>query len=66
MYPANRLKVECYILSLTSTAGRTSRVLFADVIPWINKASLALSNTKIRVVCPSVCLSVTEGHRKWP
>ena len=30
------------LLSLRSTAGRTSRVLLADVIPWINKASLAL------------------------
>ena len=30
------------LLSLTSTAGRTSRILVADVIPWINKASLAL------------------------
>ena len=30
------------LLSPTSTAGRTSRVLLADVIPWINKISLAL------------------------
>ena len=30
------------LLSLTSTTGRTSRVLLADVIPWINKASLVL------------------------
>ena len=30
------------LLSLTSTACRTLRVLLADVIPWINKASLAL------------------------
>jgi hypothetical protein len=30
------------LLSLTSTAGRTSRVLLADVIPWTNIASLAL------------------------
>ena len=30
------------LLSLTSTAGRTSRILVADVIPWINKASPAL------------------------
>jgi hypothetical protein len=28
--------------SLTSTAGRTSRVFLAYVIPWINKASLVL------------------------
>ena len=30
------------LLSLTSIAGRTSRVLLADVILWINIASLAL------------------------
>ena len=30
------------IISLTSTTGRNSRVLLANVIPWINKASLAL------------------------
>ena len=30
------------LLSLISTADRTSRVLLADVIPWINKASLVL------------------------
>jgi hypothetical protein len=30
------------LLSLTSTVGQTSRVLLADVIPWINMASLAL------------------------
>ena len=36
-----KLSATC-ILSLTSTAGRTSRALLADVIPWINKASLAL------------------------
>ena len=30
------------LLSLTSTAGQTSHVLLADIIPWINKASLAL------------------------
>ena len=32
------------LLSPTSTAGRTSHVLLADVIPWINKASFALYN----------------------
>ena len=30
------------LLSPTSTTGQTSRVLLADVIPWINKASVAL------------------------
>ena len=30
------------LLSPTSTAGRTSRVLLADIIPWLNKASLVL------------------------
>ena len=30
------------LLSLTSTAGQTSCILLADVILWINKASLAL------------------------
>ena len=29
--------------SLTSTSGKTSRILLADIIPWINKASLALA-----------------------
>ena len=29
-------------LSLVCTAGQISRILLADVIPWINKASLAL------------------------
>ena len=32
------------LLSLSSTTGWTSRVLLADVIPWINKASLVLYN----------------------
>ena len=30
------------LLSLLSTAGRTSHILLDDVIPWINKASLVL------------------------
>ena len=30
------------LLSLTNTAGQTSNILLADVIPWINKASLML------------------------
>jgi hypothetical protein len=34
--------ISCELLSLTSTAGRTSRVFLAYVIPWINKASLEL------------------------
>ena len=34
--------ISCELLSLTSTAGRTSRVFLAYVIPWINKASLVL------------------------
>jgi hypothetical protein len=37
----------CKLLSLTSTAGRTSRVFLAYVIPWINKASLALYIARI-------------------
>ena len=32
------------LLSLISTASQTSRILLADVIPWINKASLVLYN----------------------
>jgi hypothetical protein len=35
------------ILSLTSTTGRTSRIFLGYVIPWINKASLALSMAHI-------------------
>jgi hypothetical protein len=44
MYLANTLQAECYvyILSLTGNAGRSSRVLLADVILWINKACLVL------------------------
>jgi hypothetical protein len=34
--------ISCELLSWTSTIGRTSRVFLAYVIPWINKASLAL------------------------
>ena len=30
------------LLSPTSTAGQTSHILLADVIPWINKASLVI------------------------
>ena len=30
------------LLSLTSNADRTSCILLVDVIPWINKANLAL------------------------
>ena len=30
------------LLSLTGTTSQTSRVLLADIIPWINKASLVL------------------------
>ena len=33
------------LLTLTSTAGRTSCILLAEVIPWINQASLALYNS---------------------
>jgi hypothetical protein len=35
--------ISCELLSPTSTADRTSHVFLAYVIPWINKASLALS-----------------------
>jgi hypothetical protein len=35
------------LLSLISTAGQTSRVFLAHVIPWINKASLALYIARI-------------------
>ena len=39
-------------LSPTSTAGWTSRVLLADVIPWINKASLVLYIARmLRALC---------------
>ena len=41
------------LLSLTSTAGRTSHVLVANVIPWINKASLALYIA--RMLCAMPC-----------
>ena len=57
MYPANTLQAECYVLSLTSTAGRTSRVLLDDVIPWINKASLVLyiAHTQRAMLRPIRC-----------
>jgi hypothetical protein len=38
-YPANTIQAT---RKLTSTAGRTSRVVLAYVIPWIKKASIAL------------------------
>jgi hypothetical protein len=34
--------LSCMLPSLSSTAGRTPRVLLAYIISWINKASLAL------------------------
>ena len=37
--------------SLTSTAGRTSHVLLADIIPWINKTSLVLQVCTVRTLC---------------
>jgi hypothetical protein len=42
--------ISCELPSLTSTAGRTSRVFLAYVIPWINKASFALY-----IVCSVPC-----------
>jgi hypothetical protein len=44
--------------SLTSTAGRTSRVLLAYVILWINKASLVLYIHVARIIhhaCSAPC-----------
>jgi hypothetical protein len=43
--------ISCELLSLTSTAGRTSRVFLAYVIPWINKASIALYIARHRAAC---------------
>ena len=45
------------LLSLTSTAGPTSRVFLADVIPWINKASyvLYIAHTLCAMPRPSWC-----------
>ena len=40
------------LLSLTSTAGRTSRVLLDDIILWINKASLALYIARTQCAMP--------------
>ena len=40
-----------HVLSLTSTAGRTSHVLLADIIPWINKTSLVLQVCTVRTLC---------------
>ena len=34
--------IKCELLYLTSTAGQSSYVFLAYVIPWINKASHAL------------------------
>jgi hypothetical protein len=43
--------ISCELLSLTSTAGRTSRVFLADVIPWINKAGFELYIARHRAAC---------------
>ena len=40
------------LLSLRSTAGRTSRVLLADVIRWINKACLVLYIARMLCAMP--------------
>ena len=45
MYQVNTLQAECYPNSLTSTDGRTSRVLLDYVMPWIKNASFAQYNT---------------------
>ena len=53
------------LLSPTSTPGGTSRVLLADIILWINKASLALyyiaksSNCTVKWWCHPMCASLT-------
>ena len=41
-YVSSQYIISWVLLSLTSTASWTLRVLLADVIPWINKASLLL------------------------
>jgi hypothetical protein len=43
--------ISCELLSLTSTADRTSHIFLAYVIPWINKASLELYVARHRVAC---------------
>jgi hypothetical protein len=43
--------LSCALSSLTSTAGRTPRVLLAYVVPWINKDSLALYIVRIMHAC---------------
>ena len=42
MHVSSEYIISWVILSLISTTSRTSRILLADVIPWMNKASLAL------------------------
>ena len=40
------------LLSLTSTVDQTSSILLADIIPWINKASLALYTARTLCAMP--------------
>ena len=51
------------LLSPKSTAGRTSRVLLADVIPRINKANLALYIASCMLQCLP-CHDRSEVHRE--
>ena len=64
MYPANTLIAECYFLS--STAGQTSRVLLADVIPWIKLIKLALCYTCIlHASCIVPCHNWSEARKLY-
>jgi hypothetical protein len=51
MLVSSEYLISCELLSLTSTAGRTSRVFLAYVIPWINKAGLELYIARHRAAC---------------
>ena len=55
------------LLSPTSNAGRTSRILLADVILWINKASLALFIARVmpRPIWSSEAVPCCRVHLLW-
>ena len=55
-----RIVTNQVLLSLTSTPGRTLRILVADVIPWINKARLARYST--HAVCHATINPIFKSY----
>ena len=59
MHVSSEYIISWVLLSLISIGCQTSRILFADVIPWINKASLMLYSMH------AVCHAATNSDAKW-